>query len=531
MRKTALILVACTLGVGHFVWGQEPGYKWGEPSTNENVERAIDQLLSYGDKGFVLLRKEREATGVYNYWIESYDTNLKLKEINKVPFSQGVMGNSYDIEEIKVANGTIYAFVSHWDKAAAENTISVKTLSESGEMTDLANLDAVDALKMGNRGLYDFSFSDDGSKLLLLSTLPFEKNTNEKVRLSCFDVPSMKILWSHNEELAWASGRAANNDIAVDNKGRAYMFKRIWEKPAWHYNVYTTNESGTWETHRVLMNREVVDYKFTFDNNNEFLIYATFSEDASAFEKRPHGYLFLKFDADQKIKDIHEKLWAPEVIENIAGSSALKNPAKAYLSNYGLKDVLFRTDGDVLILLEQMSEEKDGIPGTQPVQYSYTFKYGNFLAVCLNGANGEMKWWKSFDKKQEVKVNNSTDPFGSFVYFLKEDRLYVLWNNTPLSVSSIPPASWTEPDGTKYVKHKVFNEKTMHGTFMHVVEPDGSLAYANRKYGLPLLDLHAGAVFEMSMASSIFFEMNGQLVVMALMHNGGKRYRFGFINL
>lgn len=523
--------MACTFSVGHFVWGQEPGYKWGEPSTNEFVDREIDQLLSYGDKGFVLLRKEREATGVYNYWIEIYDTGLKVKASNEIPFNVGVMGNSYDIEEIKVANGTIYAFVSHWDNVAGENSISVKTVSESGEMTDLANLDAVDALKMGNSGLFDFSFSDDGSKLLVLSTLPFEKSTNEKVRLSCFEVLSMKKLWSHDEELEWISDRAANNDIAVDNKGRAYMFKRIWVKPTWHYNVYTTNESGKWEKRPVLMNREVIDYKLTFDNNNEFLLYATFSEDASGFEKRPHGSLYLKFDADQKIKDEREELWATELIENIAGSAAVKNPEKAFLSNYSLKDVLFKNDGDVLILMEQMSKEKDGIPGTQPVQYTYTFKYGNFLAICLNGTNGSMNWWKSFEKKQEVKVNSSTDPFGSFVYFLKEDRLYVLWNNTELSISSIPPASWTEPDGTKYVKHKVFNEKTMHGTFMHVVEPDGTLAYANRKYGLPLLDLHAGAIFEMSMATSIFFEMNGELVIMALMHNGGKRYRFGFVNL
>ena len=131
----------------------------------------------------------------------------------------------------------------------------------------------------------------------------------------------------------------------------------------------------------------------------------------------------------------------------------------------------------------------------------------------------------------ELKNSSSVDEYGSFVYTLKEDRLYVLWNNTRLSVPSIPAANWTEPDGTKYVKHKAFDEKTMHASFMQVIEPDGFLAYENRKFGLPLFELHDGAVFEMSLTSPFFFTSNGNLVVMASMHNGGKRYRFGIVGL
>jgi hypothetical protein len=35
----------------------------------------------------------------------------------------------------------------------------------------------------------------------------------------------------------------------------------------------------------------------------------------------------------------------------------------------------------------------------------------------------------------------------------------------------------------------------------------------------------------MSLSPQFFFELNGDLVVLATMHNGGKRYRFGFIGL
>lgn len=531
--KLVLILMTCTFSMGQFVFAQEPIYNWGEPSTNDNTERRIDQLLSFGDKGFVLLRKHCAATGVCTYWIESYGTDLKIKGINEVPFNVGVMGNSYDIEDVQVNNGTIYAFISHWEKDAGKNSLSVKELHESGVMTHIANLDVVIAETMGNRGCYEIAFSDDGSKILVFAELPFLKKTNEKVRLRCFDVAGMKELWSVEEELPYPSARGLNNEVVIDNKGRAYLFKKIWQKPAWQYELYTSNGSGKFEryTDMKLQGKEILDYKLKFDNNNEFLLYATYSINPSAFEKQPHGSLFIKFDADQNLKSLKVEPWDSEILISISGKNAAENPERAFLSNYGIKDILFRQDGDVLVLMEQMKEKKDVIVGSQPIQYTYTYDYGDFLVFCLDRNSGAMKWWQTFKKNQEVKINNDIDPYGSFVYYLKEDRLYILWNNTPLSVPSIPPANWTEPDGTKYVKHKAFNDKTMYPTFMRVIEPDGSLAYANRKFGLPLFNLHASAIFEMSMNSNFFFDMSGHLVIMATMHNGGKRYRFGFVNL
>lgn len=534
MKKLSLLLMACMICTGHLVWSQEPGYKWGEPSTNDNIDREIDRLLSYGDDGFILLRKKPGVGGVVDYWIETYDTNLKLDEVNKVEFNLGVMGNSFDIEDIISSNGTIYVFVSHWNKLELANSLSVKTLAVDGTMTDLANLDEVAAKKMMNRGTFEFSISADGSKLLVLSELPFEKKMLEKIRVSCFEVSSMEKLWSTDEELQWPSKRAHNNYVSVDNKGQAYFFKRIWQKPLWNYEMYTFNSSGEFKVHDVLnlSDQEIVDYKLTFNNNNEFIFYATYSSDPSALDDKPIGSIFIAFDSEQKIKTERIAPWSDEVLKEFGGiKDPARNPKANFLSNLGIKDILFKSNGEMLVLMEQSSKGKDGIPGTSPPKYTYTFKYGGFLTLNVNADSGEVNWFQSFKKTQEVKANTSTDPYGSIVYFLKDDRLYILWNNTPLSISAIPPANWTEPDGTKYIKHKAFNPKTKHGTFLHVIEADGSLGFANTKFGLPLFNLHDGAVFEMSMTTPIFFEINGELVIMASMHNGGKRYRFGFVNL
>ncbi|MEM9051813.1 MAG: hypothetical protein AAGC47_07160, partial [Bacteroidota bacterium] len=63
------------------------------------------------------------------YWMESYSPELKLEGTVPVEFNGGVMGNSYDIEDVLVADGKIYAFVSHWDKSASEHTLSLTQLS------------------------------------------------------------------------------------------------------------------------------------------------------------------------------------------------------------------------------------------------------------------------------------------------------------------------------------------------------------------------------------------------------------------
>ncbi|HEY0978164.1 MAG TPA: hypothetical protein VGE21_11905, partial [Flavobacteriales bacterium] len=180
---------------------------------------------------------------------------------------------------------------------------------------------------------------------------------------------------------------------------------------------------------------------------------------------------------------------------------------------------------------EQMKHSSKAVAGSSPMQFTYEWIYDDALVLSLDGQSGAPVWWQVVEKHQEARSSLSQDEFGSFVYLLKEDRLHILWNNTELSIPSIPPANWTEPDGTRYVKHKSFDAKTMHATFLQVVEPDGRLAHGDRRFGLPLFHLHEGAVFEMSLTTPFFFELNGDLVVLAMMHNGGKRYRFGLIGL
>ena len=528
--KTTLMVLA--LSMGHFLFAQEPVYNWGEPCTNDNLDRQIDQLFSLGDDGFAVLKSKTSAGMSKTYWIEQYSNELKLVATNQVEFAGGIMGDWYDVTEIHVVKGKIYTFIEHWHKDNGQSTLSIRELSVEGTMTEIADLDIINAQKIMNRGKHELSFSQDGSKLVVLSQLPRIKKTNENFRITCFEVDGMKELWSHEKETTWPSEKGYNNEILVNNKGVAMLFKRTWMRPVWEYAIYTLGADGELSTHTDLQleGRQMEDFKLTFTASDELIAYATITNKGAVSEKRVHGSWFAKFDADMKLETIRQSDWDVSVLTQVGGER-LAGKNDPYLKNFTIKDVLFREDGNMLVLLEEMRAEKDMIAGATPIRYNYKWTYGGVLTLALNPESGEMLWSQFFDKKQESKNTEDWDEYGSFVYHLSGNRLFMLWNNTELSVSSIPPANWTEPDGTRYVKHKAFDDKTSHGTFMHVVEEDGSMAYGNRTFGLPLFNMHAGSVFEMSMSARFFFEINGMLVIRATMHNGGKRYRYGFISL
>lgn len=524
MNYLSILLITCTLSAGYFSFGQEPIYKWGEPVTDENLDRPIEKLLFSNDEGFYLLRGKRDLTSVVTYWIEQYDQNLKLNKTSKIEFNLGVMGESQNIEDIIAANGKMYALISHWSKTKASYSLSISSLSTSGELSDLGELDAISAQKIMNSGFYNFSVSDDGSKLIVLAELPFVKETKEIIRVSCFELSSMKLLWKQERELDWPCEKARNNYISVDNDGSAYIFKRIWQKPEWKYALYSIEGKEKFGEKKLDFQegREVVDYKLNFDSKNNFYLLATYSDKPSAFSKNLSGLFYATIDQPGNEPKINFQPWSTELLG--------KMKEKSLLTNYSLKDVLLRKDGNLNIILEQIKSEKNVVPGSQPMKYLFNYEYGNMLVLNTDITNGQIIWDRSILKHQKIENLETDDPFGSVVYTMEDDNLFILWNNTDLSIPSVPPANWTEIDGTNFVKHKAFNEKTKHATFLHVIDPQGQMTYGNLKFGLPLFNLHKGAVFEMSLCSNFFFRYNNELVVMAMMHNGGKRYRFGFIS-
>lgn len=512
---------------------QEPTYRWAEDATNDHPERRIERLLDLGDRGFVLLRTTEDATTVRHYWLEQFDKDLRSQGMREVAFSNGVMGDAYFLDEVLAVKGRLFAVVSHWNKTKGEHRLLLQPLAFDGVLGEAKELASITAEKMGNRGNYRWSVSPDGSKFLVLAEQPFVKGAKESLQLKCFNLADLAVQWQHTQELEWPADKAPDNKVVVDDRGRAYILKRTWQKPVWEYALYSMDGAGPWKAHRSagLAGKQLEDHRLDIGPGGQAYVLALFTKEPSNYNKKIHGSWYARFATDGSVAVDRVEGLPAGLVAQLSGERRAEKGDDAYVDDLTIKDVLFRTDGDLLVLFEVMRASSKMIAGSSPIQFTYEWVYGDAVPMRMSTATGDPVWWQVLPKRQETRSNVPQDEFGSFVYHLKNDRLYVLWNNTALSVPSIPPANWTEPDGTRYVKHKAFDPKTVHATFMHVVEPDGRSAYADRTYGLPLFHLHEGAIFEMSMTTPFFFDLNGDLAVLAVMHNGGKRYRFGFIGL
>ena len=153
---------------------------------------------------------------------------------------------------------------------------------------------------MGNRGSFTLSLSPDGSKLLVLSELPFEKGTKESVRLACFTLPVIDRIWQHGQTLDWDADKGLHNEVVVDNSGRAYLFKKTWQKPVWQYALYATDGKGSWKAHRSkeLEGKEIEDHRIAIGPDGACFVYALYTTEPSNYDKKVHGSWYARFATD-----------------------------------------------------------------------------------------------------------------------------------------------------------------------------------------------------------------------------------------
>ncbi|MUU77545.1 hypothetical protein [Winogradskyella endarachnes] len=73
-------------------------------------------------------------------------------------------------------------------------------------------------------GFFNIATSPDQSKIAIVANLPFEKKSNEKVKIWVYDT-SLNLLWNQSETLNYSSERAYNEEVFVDNTGKVSMVK------------------------------------------------------------------------------------------------------------------------------------------------------------------------------------------------------------------------------------------------------------------------------------------------------------------
>jgi hypothetical protein len=525
--KTMLLFLL--LGITYGLNAQEPLVEWGNSQIDENVPAKIQKIMTINANGLYVLRKTGNLANEH-YWIEKYDNSYKKMFSKEFPTAEGVMGKSLFFRIILATKDKFLLFYDGWNKDQKNAYCLLRKVNLDGDVEkDEKEIESIVSEKQLNSGNFYPVLSPDKSKLLILTNMPFVKDEKEKIRLSVFDVQTFNKIWSKDITLNNESRRDADNEGLVDNNGNVFMLKKITgEKQKVDYLLYSYNAtSQKWTENPLNMDgKMLVSKKFFINNKGDNIITGFYS---TKNERLEGTYYFRFSNTDQSLVASKIEPFGSKLLENFMNE---KNAAEdgAYILNFKIKDVLSQSNGNSLIISENQTERST--PSTDPAKPGYIYNYdsNDIMVICLQN-DGSKLWSTVLKKNQSEKTTDPNIRWDSFVYGLVGDKLYVLWNNISLTPPSIPAQYWKEADGTKYVKREVFAEKTVHATFMYEVKANGESTYANRKYGLPLFNMHKGSAYYMSMNPLIFQAVNDGIILMGESHDEVKMYKFGEIKL
>ena len=516
-------------------FGQEPLITWGKPLTNENVEAKIKRIIRSDESGFYALRETNSFLNK-KCWIEKFDVSFNQVFSKEFDVNEGVMGKSLTYRFMLPSKENFLLFYDSWDKSQMKASLMVRKINLDGELEkDQVELEMMTAQKQMNSGNYSAVTSPDKTKLLVLSEFPYEKGTMEKVRLSVFDALTLKKIWSKDITLNYESKRTLNNEILVDNNGNAFLLKLIdGEKQRFEHVLFTLNSANqTWKSNTIFQDERLfTSHLFKMDAEGNVVIAGFYS---TKNERKLEGTYYVRCEKDLvAAATVYEPFGVSFLSQHMSAKKAAE--PNAHIGEQQIKDLVFLSDGAGILITENAYSSTTSYPSAaaapaKPItKYNYHYEAGLFF--CLE-KNGKKRWANTIQKSQsELELDENQNQFGSFVYGLVNDRLFLLWNNTRLTPNTIPAQSWTEKDGKEYYKNQEFGEKTHHPTFMYVLEPNGKITYEEKKFGLPLFSMHKNAIFRMSMYPGVFQTVEDGILLMSEMNsNEGKRYKFGKINL
>lgn len=518
MKKT-LEIIAFTLLFAGTLFAQ-PLVKWGTyvPSPS-NYKAKIQQLLFTGEDGFYALRKTTTVGAQSQYWLEKYDSDYSFVWVKDIPDGEGVITDYTMFREILSLKDKFLVFYSGLKRTDKESFFQVKIMSLNGELDKTAKkLESLTVDNPINSGSFKVTLSPDKSKLLLLTTFPQKKDEKYKIRARVFDTQTLKELWVKEVSLAFDSKKGGSDNILIDNAGNAYITERyVNETKKYAFDLYTYNAQTTeWKGVTLNTDGKIISdqTRFMFTPTGDVL-FAGF-----LYTKSPYSYEGLFY---VRINGNSQTIEASRTCG--FGDTALKEKDDQQFYNWKLRSVVPQSNGNILIVAEDESYTQTST-GAGTFEYTYNYTTNNIKVACLQ-PDGNRAWVRTIPKHQTTTVPDEYRRWDSFVYGMRNDRLYIFYNNT--GVSTMINTGWKEPDGT-ICKKKDFCFNTGWKTFLYIVEPNGELTYGDRLYGQPLYNFQQGAQFEMSLNSFLSYPQNNSVIVMSETMDG-LRYQFGKINL
>ena len=130
-----------------------------------------------------------------------------------------------DLQEVIELGDQLIFLSTVMDKKSAKHQVNAQVYSEKDNAVSANKVLASFPISGHSKsGFYQIALSPDQTKIALVANMPFEKKTNEKVKVWVYD-NQLNLLWEQSETLNYDSERAYQEDVFVQNSGTVVMNK------------------------------------------------------------------------------------------------------------------------------------------------------------------------------------------------------------------------------------------------------------------------------------------------------------------
>jgi hypothetical protein len=349
-----------------------------EPRNVQNIPEASFSTYKAGDYFYVLQKKFRVMAPVmYDLQLDAYDANRK-------PIGSAIIDKSLEMGDANIFQGVyglkdkLVMFKSEYSKATGSKMsyLYYYPFDVNGKRLKKNTVVTINAESAGNSGNFGLHVSPDGSKIVVISELPFEKEGMERCAVTVFD-EQFKQIWKKEYIFPYESARAPKNEVMVNNQGVVFILKRVPVKKSHdQFSIFTFPDNG----------KTAVEKKIELDNG--FTVSSSQHLFTATGDLQLAGFYYINKKVGINVETPDGTFFAEVKAANGDLTAVKSNKVRSA----GIKATqLLRTADNGFILVGETVIEKSTPKAGAAFDYTYEYKTGYNHIIKLGG-NGILQW-------------------------------------------------------------------------------------------------------------------------------------------
>ena len=426
--KKKLFLVCFSLLVASISLAQNVNFKFG-PEQKLESRATISMIGADYDNLYLLKSKDVAFSSKSQLYLQKYDDDLKLKKITELKMPKN-NNNDMNYEDINIINHELKIFTSFYNKKQDKNYSFVNSINDKGLVEpDYKELDQISSKKERNKGEFIFRYSQDSSKVLLISQKPYKKGTPETFACKVFD-NKFNTIFERDVTLPYKDEKFSFYGYTVSNDGQVYVLglfdlkNKTRKKPGAIYTILALNKDEAGFKQFDLDIDKFLSEVFIKVNTQNDLICAGFYADERF--KGSKGTIALKINSST-LEVVNKSIspFSKDVISSMVGDSKRKQNKGLY--SFDIRDLILKDDGGIILIAEQFYIKVVTTRSSNGVTTTTYYYYNNDILVVNLRSDVTTEWISHIPKKQLTR--NDGGVYNSYAMHVGKDKIYLLFHD------------------------------------------------------------------------------------------------------